>query len=674
MNPTNPDDPTTPMNDPTTQMNDDFSPTNQMTEAHINEAFRDLSRRAGTVRVDNGPHVQAATGGRGHRRRRGDGRSGTDNRLIPALAFAVLAAVAGFGAWQLLPGDDTGSADIATDGGLDEDGTTGENEGDGDNPVATDDGNGDTDQTDDGDATSDNADDAPVPGEAGARYRVDTAKVAADANDPFLNVRLGPGTDSDIIAKLPPTYRGLVMTDQPAATSDDGATWLPVMLTDPVQVSLGEPLHGGQPIGWVNAAFLIPLEDGIAVGTDEVPACTFGPEETGTLGGLTSTGYVYSLESRRIGDGDCLRVVVTLGAGSTPFMWEDVPAGTGPADQLPDTFVSSSGGMGVTLELGDNIDSAWPGATETDDGVYIARSNDGTVDLITPTPVSRVGVTPLADSGILVIDMEVAGDAPPTGRFVALTDEPATGPGTVTVTGLARPFEANLGVAIVDGDGEPVTALYSGSAALGTLQGTEYGVQTNDWVDAWGRFAVTAGDLQPGSYTMLLDGEGGVDTPSRTAVPFTISEGPLDSTSEPDADDQAAAQALVRFAQGGPFTDLNLADEVTIALGLDHEETFTRAELANRDTWIIDVDGGFGGFDGPFDPLERLEDGRVTFTSGPIPHCAGPPRTWPAAWAALTQVNIEPVGIDSCIAWYGVSLFRNDGGEIEVIVLDLFGP
>ncbi len=649
---------------PNEPMNDDYTPSSQMTDDHIAEAFRDLSRRAGTVPVDNGPHL--AAGARARRGRRTN-PFGADSRLIPALAFAVLAAVAGFGAWQLLPGDDSDNVNVATEGDLTDDGTT-DNTDDSDNTVTSNDGTSDSTGT----TVDGGTDGIPSVGETGARFRVDTTRVAADVNDPFLNVRRAPNAGAEILAKLPPTYRGLVYAGE-AATTDDGATWIQVQLVDPVPVDLGEPLHGGLPTGWVNAAFVLALEDGIAVGTNEVPACAFLPEESGTFGGLSSTGFVYGLESRYLRDG-CLRIVVTLGAGSTPYLWEDIPAGTGPAASLPDSFISSSGGMGVTLELGDNITSAWPSATETDDGVYIARSDDGTVDLISPVPVGRVGVTPLAASGILVIDMEVTGEAPQTGRFVALTDDPAVGPGTVTVTGLARPFEANLGVSIVDDNGQPVAALYSGSAAFGTLRGTDYAVQTTDWTEAWGRFAVTAADLQPGSYRMLLDGEGGVETPTRTAVPFTITEGPSSSASEPDADDQAAAQALVRFAQGGPMTDLDLAAEVTLGLGLEYEETFTRAELADRDNWVIDVDAGFGGFVGPFDILAPPADGRVTFSTGPIPHCAGPPRDWPTTWDALSQVNIEPVAATSCIEWYSVSLFRNNSGEIEVIVLDLFGP
>lgn len=140
---------------PNEPMNDDYTPSSQMTDDHIAEAFRDLSRRAGTVPVDNGPHL--AAGARARRGRRTN-PFGADSRLIPALAFAVLAAVAGFGAWQLLPDEDSGSTDIATDGSLTDDGTA-DNNGDSDGAITTDDGTDSTDTTDDN-----NGDAVPVVG------------------------------------------------------------------------------------------------------------------------------------------------------------------------------------------------------------------------------------------------------------------------------------------------------------------------------------------------------------------------------------------------------------------------------------------------------------------------------------------------------------------------------
>ncbi len=642
---------------------------NNAGEEHIMAAFTDLRRRTGTVPVDNGPHLQPTKG----RSPAGLGNGGPGNRLIPALALAVAAAVAGFSAWQLLPGDDPDSINVTADGELRSEATT-----DGDPDGDTDGENGTTGETSevggngDPDDVSDNG--AAISGESGRRYRVDTAKVEADSADPFLNVRVDPDPSAPIIAKLPPTYRGLVTTELPPSVTPEGGTWIAVELIDPVRYDAAEaPLEGGSnPVGWVNSAFTVPLDDGLAVDGDEVAACTSPASEPVALGALSSVGYVYGLESGYIDGGDCLRIVLTVAAGSSPFLWDDIPAGTAPATALPEVFIAESGGGGVVVNLG-NVASAWPSATETDDDVYIVRGDDGNVDLVSPIPVGRVHLTALPADGIVVVDLEVAGDPPTTGRFVALTDEPQVTAGTVTVSGLARPFEANLGVSIIDEDGSPTAALFSGSADLGTRRGLEYGVQTNDWTEAWGRFTVTASDLAPGSYTMLLDGEGGVDRPTRTAVPFTIVEGPTAAANEPTAEEQAAAQALVRFAQGGSLADVNLADEVVLSLGLAYDETFVPAQLEDRSNWSFDYEP-YAGRVAPFDILAPLIDGQVKFSVGSIPHCASPALDWPTEWEAMTQINIEPVDATSCLDWYGISLFRNNEGAVEVIVLDLFEP
>ncbi|MCP5030635.1 MAG: hypothetical protein GY939_02455, partial [Actinomycetia bacterium] len=47
---------------------------------------------------------------------------------------------------------------------------------------------------------------------------------------------------------------------------------------------------------------------------------------------------------------------------------------------------------------------------------------------------------------------------------------------------------------------------------------------------------------------------------------------------------------------------------------------------------------------------------------------------WPAEYDGLRQINIEPIGIDSCISWFGVSVFLDSSDQIAGVVLDLFGP
>lgn len=132
--------------------------------------------------------------------------------------------------------------------------------------------------------------------------------------------------------------------------------------------------------------------------------------------------------------------------------------------------------------------------------------------------------------------------------------------------------------------------------------------------------------------------------------------------------------ALNQFAKGGDATDVPLADEVILLLGPDIKASTPADELVDPGAWTIDEADGFGGFDGPFSALSALDTNSLRFTAGPVPHCAGPPRDWPSELDGLRQVNIEPVGIDSCIAWFGVHLFLDGDDRIAAVAYDLFGP
>jgi len=632
--------------------NDDETAMDPKTEQLITQAFENLNQRAASVDANAGPHHQPDRGGE---------RWFDSRQLVTAMAGALVAILAGVAIWQLLPssGSDGDAVNVATDGETTDDGDGG--------ITSTEDTTTDPAETTTG--TDTDSDPTPVDDpSSGDRYRVDTGAVAADTADPFLNVRTGVGADQPLLAKLPPTYRGLAATGD-AETTGDGATWIEVELLNPVGLEGPHENSWENPVGWVNVAFTLPLTDGIAVGTDEVPACS--STTPGAVGGsLGSAGFVYALESTKLSD-NCLRVVLTVAAGSNPYFWDQVPEGTGPASGLPTILVSSSGAMGVTVDLGP-LSMVWPQATETADDLYIARGYDRSVDLVTPVPVSGVHMTPIDDDGLVVIDLEVAGSAPLPGQAEALLDEPRIGPGTISVIGLARPFEATLDVRIVDDSGDDVSAIYSGSAGLGTMRSTQYGAQTNDWTDAWGRFAFVAEGLEPGGYTLLLVSGSGADEPAETAIAFTITEAG-DPAPVPTFEEQAGAMELVRFANGGLFDSVPLADEVILALGTNYQETFTRTELENRANWSIDYEP-FAGRTAPFDILGVLQSSSVRYSKGPIPHCAAPPLTWPSEWQDLNQINIEPVGIDSCIDWFGVSLLADDGGEVQVIVLDLWEP
>jgi hypothetical protein len=37
-------------------------------------------------------------------------------------------------------------------------------------------------------------------------------------------------------------------------------------------------------------------------------------------------------------------------------------------------------------------------------------------------------------------------------------------------------------------------------------------------------------------------------------------------------------------------------------------------------------------------------------------------------------LTIQPAGVSSCLEWYAVSVFLNDAGPIERVMLDLWEP
>lgn len=622
----------------------------------IRDAFRDLNDR---VARDIDPAIDPSA--------RAAAPPPTRPALLsrPVLAIAGLIVVVGAGATAIglaRSGDDdqqVATDSVTTTAEGDDTGSTADPGSDEDGPVSTDEPTTDGESGDDTDASVDE----------GQRLRVDTELVSADTADPFLNVRGDPDARSDLVAKLPANYTGLRATGE-TETAEDGGTWIRVELLHPVAVSAFAIDDERRPTGWVNQAFVLPLPDGLAVGPSELPACDDGVDGFGVDGRL-GDGHVYAIESARLTD-DCIRVILTFGAGRAPIGWLDLPEDTGPAAAVPTMRTLSSGGFGSSIDLGP-ITSTWSNATETGDVVYLVRTDDGTIDLVVPTPSEIVAVSARPEIGAVVIDLRFRGEAPPSGAGVVLTRPLSPSSGTIDVVGLARPFEAVLGATVEDADGRPVEAVFSGNVQLGTQRTTEYGVAATDWAETWGSFALRVEGLAAGRYTLVLDAEGAGEDPEVLRLPFTLDEGGPPPTLASDAD-QEAARALIRFAVGGDIDDVPLADEVTLLLGPEIYSTTTAGALADPDAWTASAPDGFGGFEGPFSPLLVLDPYALRLTAGAVPHCAGPPRDWPDDLDGLRQVNIEPVGIDSCIAWFGVHLFLDDDDRIAAVSIDRFGP
>ena len=88
-----------------------------------------------------------------------------------------------------------------------------------------------------------------------------------------------------------------------------------------------------------------------------------------------------------------------------------------------------------------------------------------------------------------------------------------------TFTGLARPFEANLGVQVRTTGGAPVDVDWIGGVVEGLRP--DNGVMTTTWTEAWGQFdfAVLLPDgVDPQEILVEFDPNGGVDDPETSVV------------------------------------------------------------------------------------------------------------------------------------------------------------
>jgi hypothetical protein len=607
-----------------------------MTEDRARNAFDDLARR--TEHVD--PHASLQRLARGE-------AAPASRRWVWALAGAaiVVAVVGGVALFDLLPGtpdDDRDFTGTTTTVTVPADSTTTVTSVD---PTTT----------------------TIVTGDTATWFRVNRDLVEVDTADPFLNVRADPDPSSPIVAKLPPTYAGIRWTGD-REQSADGGTWYRVDMVDPVALVDPSPLApSATPSGYVNAAYLEATPEGLPVTSAELTPCAGDGEFAGRE---RVAAHIGSLRAAELSS-TCTRIVIGFSTGEASFSWDGIPDGTSPAGSLPEWYEAQSP-WPLIITLPDTT-SVWPGATDID-GAYVVRNPDRSLSLVVMRPAGETIVRAVPDRGLLVVDL-VAGDrtVPPAGALVALTSGLFSSEGAVDAIGIARPFEANLGVTVLDETGTPVEAMFSGSPFFGTIRSDTYAVPTNDWMEAWGRFAVRIDGLDAGDYTLVLNPDGGSDQPRTLDIPFTVESagGPPEV---PSAEANDIAGRLVAFAEGAPEPPA-LAGSVVLRLGNEISVTRTQAALEDRSNWVIEAEE-FQGFSGPFDILRIIADRpQVRVSEGQIPHCAAPPIDfWPGTDLVRPQINLEPVGIDSCIQWYAVTLRVDDSGQIEEIVLDLFGP
>ncbi len=476
-----------------------------------------------------------------------------------------------------------------------------------------------------------------------------THRVVDVADDDVLNVRLEPGASADLVAMLPPTYAGLYAIDNTTVVRGS-SEWLHVELLDPARVVVGGERSGQRLTGWVNAAFVEPYDPSLP---DVIPC----EHEIGPMPATSGTApdHVYSV--RQFGLGGCIRTVVTFGVDFDQERW---PIDGISTDMRPAGIPATSRFQvnGTTIIVLDDVPYAWATQSGTFDSsvALIGRWTDGSLAIFVTVP----GTTSVrvSDRNQLVIDV-TPHDVPSgtAGSGFHLLGAPVVGPGgTVEVWGLARPFEANIGTTILDHTGGPVPDA-----------GPPF-VMTTDWTEAWGLFQYRASGLAPGEHLLTLVQEGG-EQAIEFAIPFVVPDHSAGDAVTPE--DLTVVDALRAFARGVLDADVTFADEVTVSLGVDHAAVSDFSSVSTA--WRIDVDE-WNGYAGPFDVLGPLrgEVGITTTSVGPRPHCAGPALEIP--WSFARQLTIEPAGVTSCLEWYAVSVFLNDAGDIERIMLDLWEP
>lgn len=179
------------------------------------------------------------------------------------------------------------------------------------------------------------------------------------------------------------------------------------------------------------------------------------------------------------------------------------------------------------------------------------------------------------------------------------------------------------------------------------------------------------------NYNSLVDQQGPLTGVLREDGRFQI-VGPGSGVEERGSgvDEIEADGAIVDELILGPtdFGALPWADAVELWLGPFVMEPRTPEQMLDPASWVFDVED-FEGFAGPFDIIATLGEREAPLVLvGPHNHCAGQPRELPDSLIGLRQLSIQPTGIDSCIQWFAVDVFVNDAGEIEAMMLDLFGP
>ncbi len=355
--------------------------------------------------------------------------------------------------------------------------------------------------------------------------------------DDTLNARSGPGTSFDVVFEFAPDATGVVSTGS-APTTVDGGEWIEVF----------SPKSGADvETAWVNRAFLeqtiVPVME----------PCSFnGPQQTyerqdwqNADGSDTSDATVVSgITAYRFGA--CIRTIIEF---STDWSYTDNPQRS---TALPnDIWVTTLPGDNISvrpegepgIDFGSSITGAEVAEARFADSSGVALStflylgSGATLDGYLYGPSAHIDVTFDNANGRLIIDVadvavpdnasaeqldDIGGSAPLRDENGLILTEAFLDPfeDQWVFEGLARPFEATIGVTIQDTSGELVDVSWVNGVL--TEDGPINGVMTTTWTEALGyfRFAIALPeDVDPATIVVILDPTGGAaDEPTTIDV------------------------------------------------------------------------------------------------------------------------------------------------------------
>lgn len=347
--------------------------------------------------------------------------------------------------------------------------------------------------------------------------------------DDTLNARSGPGVESDVVFEFGPNATGVVRTGNDA-TSTDGATWFEVFA----------PTSGTEfDVGWVNSAFLIE-----APVPDTRPCLFNGPQDhyigidwTNPEGSASSEAAVISnIETYRFGG--CLRTVIEF---SDAWSYEDggarrvtslptdivVTRDTPPIGDIA-TVVTPTIDFGRSITGAEVADARFQEAGGESQSTFVSMDDNRQLEGVIYGPTTTMTTTFDNSNGTLVIDIadiRLPADADPAAinrvgpkvsplfddAGVVLTGLASSSDETRwTFTGLARPFEATMGVQVRSTSGSSIDVEWIGGVVEGAR--ADNGVMTTTWSEAWGQFDFTItlpDDVDPSTVLVDFDPSGG---------------------------------------------------------------------------------------------------------------------------------------------------------------------